>query len=350
MGKFIDLTGQRFGKLTAISRAENRGKITFWACNCNCGNSITVDAMSLKRGNTKSCGCSRFDRAFDLTGQKFGKLTATYRTMGSDKHIKWYCLCDCGNSIVICAGGLRNGNTKSCGCLQHQVKDLTGQKFGKLTAISQVGIKNHKTQWLCACDCGNKKTVLAESLKNGNTKSCGCLPVGGPKEDLTGRKFGKLTVISYEGSSKWSCLCDCGRLIKIRADALKNKTRNCRSCRPHHYYYSDRSLAAKNDLYRRYKRSAKLRGYHFTMGFDEFIRIIQQDCYYCGEKSNQVNKVKRSEFVYTGLDRVMNSRGYDTGNVKPCCKKCNRAKWQRNKEEFISWISKCRNHLITNNL
>lgn len=58
----IDLTGQRFGKLTVIKRAENLRKpngniVTCWLCKCDCGNEKVIQGVYLRRGETKSCGC-----------------------------------------------------------------------------------------------------------------------------------------------------------------------------------------------------------------------------------------------------------------------------------------------------
>lgn len=55
------------------------------------------------------------------------------------------------------------------------IKDLTGQTFGKLIVIKYVYTKNHFLYWLCKCDCGNEKICCGHELKNGNIKSCGCL-------------------------------------------------------------------------------------------------------------------------------------------------------------------------------
>lgn len=63
MGKLKDLTGQKFGKLTVIERAENQGKYTCWLCKCECGTLITVRSTNLLTGNTKSCGCYKKDKA-----------------------------------------------------------------------------------------------------------------------------------------------------------------------------------------------------------------------------------------------------------------------------------------------
>lgn len=122
----------------------------------------------------------------DLTGQKFNRLTAI-KFVRCDKGVGniWRFRCDCGNEVEVLGSRVKNGYTKSCGCLQKEKTaafhfvDLTGQRFGKLTVIEQV--EHHRTsggyskvQWKCQCDCGNIVTVLADSLKSGNTKACGC--------------------------------------------------------------------------------------------------------------------------------------------------------------------------------
>lgn len=54
------------------------------------------------------------------------------------------------------------------------IKDLTGKKFNRLTVISYAGKKNGRTVWNCICDCGNKAVIYSKVLINGSTKSCGC--------------------------------------------------------------------------------------------------------------------------------------------------------------------------------
>lgn len=61
MGKMIDLTGQRFGKLVVL---ENAGKLDgrryYWKCQCDCGTTVIIIGTSLRSGNTKSCGCEKY--------------------------------------------------------------------------------------------------------------------------------------------------------------------------------------------------------------------------------------------------------------------------------------------------
>ena len=58
---FIDLTGMRFGRLTVNNRLPNVKRRVVYSCLCDCGQIISVQANSLRRGNTKSCGCLRRD-------------------------------------------------------------------------------------------------------------------------------------------------------------------------------------------------------------------------------------------------------------------------------------------------
>ena len=135
MGKMIDLSGQRFGKLTVI---ENAGKIDgrhyFWKCQCDCGNIVTIEGSRLRSGNTKSCGCGRYD-------------------------------------------GLKRYNEK----ISEEVKLPIGSHFGKLTIIEDLGfrpqVKGHSRRWYkCLCECGNIKEVQGNLLKQGQVNSCGkCL-------------------------------------------------------------------------------------------------------------------------------------------------------------------------------
>lgn len=120
---------------------------------------------------------------FDLTGQKFGMLTAIERDYSSDRNdAMWICKCDCGNKKSVSSSDLRHSKVKSCGCSSFQLvsesklKDISGKRYGRLVAIGRVRLnENHLSVWLCKCDCGNYCEVPLSGLTGGKTRSCGCL-------------------------------------------------------------------------------------------------------------------------------------------------------------------------------
>ena len=81
--------------------------------------------------------------------------------------------------------------------------DLTGKRFGRLTVIQRHGDITTDTKWLCKCDCGGEKIVRGVCLRYGHTKSCGCLAQESRHrrrlEGLEGKKIGRLTVIEEAG-------------------------------------------------------------------------------------------------------------------------------------------------------
>lgn len=102
--------------------------------------------------------------------------------------MRWLCRCDCGNTVSVQLGNLTHGRAKSCGCLQRKLAsinskkyahkravDISGQRFGRLTAVECVGKKEQAGYlWRCVCDCGNEVAALTRDLRSGNTRSCGC--------------------------------------------------------------------------------------------------------------------------------------------------------------------------------
>lgn len=106
----------------------NKDRHCYWLCQCECGNQVSVVGTSLINGTTKSCGCLRKNKIIDLTGQRFGKLIAIRKdekpNKTSDRSCLWICKCDCGNETIVKSSSLRNGYTKSCGCLKKEVYKL----------------------------------------------------------------------------------------------------------------------------------------------------------------------------------------------------------------------------------
>ena len=119
-----------------------------------------------------------------------------------------------------------------------RIKDITGERFGKLVAVKNVGVNKHKRAlWLCKCDCGNECVVTSQELNKGDTQSCGCLHkeaiTKANKKDMLNKRFGRLVVIEENGkdkngSIKWRCKCDCGNEITVIGNSLRNgHTKSC---------------------------------------------------------------------------------------------------------------------------
>ena len=124
----------------------------------------------------------------DFSKEKIGKMQPLYidetKPRGCGKNIYWVCECECGNRRSISSAVLqegikhnRNMSCKQCGSPAH---DITGQVFGKLTALRRdetyIGTKenNWTTKWICQCECGNIVSVYTSNLKKLHTTSCGC--------------------------------------------------------------------------------------------------------------------------------------------------------------------------------
>ncbi|GEM_PF-425710 len=126
-------------------------------------------------------------KAKNLKGKVFGRLTAIEPTNQRKRGaIVWKCECSCGEIAYVARNNLEQGNTLSCGCLQaenvskrnreRQTKDITGQRFGRLTAINPTTKRdNGYVIWKCICNCGKETYVNSHNLIRKNTLSCGCL-------------------------------------------------------------------------------------------------------------------------------------------------------------------------------
>ena len=188
-------------------------------------------------------------RLIDLTGLQFNYLTVIERfyDINTPKITKWRCICKCGKECIVRGSNLKNGHTKSCGCIveevnklnaKKKVENLKGKIFGKLTVLNRVENKNGNTCWKCKCECGKTIEVLSYNLKNGNTRSCGCLQrkqtSNVRKKDITMEKFGNLTALypinnrSSDNKIIWHCLCNCGNYIDVSISSLTSG--NTSSC------------------------------------------------------------------------------------------------------------------------
>ena len=171
--------------------------------------------------------------------------------------------------------------------------DIVGRKFGKLQVLEYSHTQNSKAFWRCLCDCGNLKTTDYGSLKYGNVKSCGCL----------------------------------------KSDARKGKY----------------GMSAFRFVLYSYKRNAKIRSLDFLISDDEFLRLSLLNCFYCGASPSNIQRGKRlfGEYKYNGIDRLDNNKGYIEGNVVPCCGICNKAKRDLSYDDFISWVNRLSDNMMS---
>ncbi len=184
MGKYKDITGQRFGKLVAIKPTDKRqGTNIIWLFKCDCGND--VEKVTSHLTYTSSCGCVAWHSLRkDITGQRFGRLVAVRPTEKKANGGRvWEFICDCGNRLEAPISKVTSGNTNSCGCYRTDIVreinyvDLSGRRFGMLEVIGKSKeTKNGALLWECRCDCGKIVQYTTNQLNTGAKLNCGCNP------------------------------------------------------------------------------------------------------------------------------------------------------------------------------
>ena len=229
-------------------------------CRCDCGEMISVPPFRLWSGQYKSCGCGRRKRTDprDIIGKKFEDLTVLELTDHLIRRTRTYlCQCDCGNLTYVLPCKLRNGEAKSCGC--RRTRDISGKRFGSLVAIEPTGDVHptNKTRiWRCICDCGSETLADYKHLADGERISCGCAKNGPKPLDITGRRFGRLTAIKRLNvksttSYKWLCQCDCGKTTQVSVANLTGghvKSCGCLRSEPRSLKKKGMSRAGKTQL------------------------------------------------------------------------------------------------------
>lgn len=146
----VDIKGQRFGMLTVIDLVPwddrgSTGKGSQWLCKCDCGKTCVKVGRLLRYGQTKSCGCLRTENYKNLTdgkptedvGARFGMLVVTGLSDRKGQGKYFDCKCDCGGSTTVRSKELRNGTTKSCGCLCRAVRVKNAGMFCASAVLSK---------------------------------------------------------------------------------------------------------------------------------------------------------------------------------------------------------------------
>lgn len=114
-------------------------------------------------------------KKLDLCGQRFGFWVVQKRAENTKNgRIQWICLCECGKEKIVTTNSLRSGNSTSCGCNHNP--NLVNYIYGDLTVLGldlSKG-KTNKRYWLCECSCGKNCVISTYQLRNHLIKSCGC--------------------------------------------------------------------------------------------------------------------------------------------------------------------------------
>lgn len=121
--------------------------------------------------------------------------------------------------------------------IPHNRLNLLGRRFERLLVVEFAGVRNEKGHWRVICDCGQERVVIGSALTTGKTQSCGCLRIDRVREsvvrDLSGQRFGRLIAIEIaprlaDGATRWVCQCDCGSTMTTRANLLlRGHTKSC---------------------------------------------------------------------------------------------------------------------------
>lgn len=181
------------------------------------------------------------------------------------------------------------------------------------------------------------------------------------KIDLTGKTRGKLTILDFaENKGKhlyWNVKCECGKIYKISStNFINRKTESCGCTRKgkKRFNFTPASRKEKGEgslsvLINRYKQGAKQRNLSYNLSREEFKLLTKSNCYYCGIEPLQEIKGHRSNgiYIYNGIDRLDNSKGYEYHNCVSACETCNKAKLNHNFNKFLNWLERVANHLLS---
>jgi hypothetical protein len=173
-------------------------------------------------------------------------------------------------------------------------------------------------------------------------------------KDWSDKKIGKLTFKNrleekVSGAFLWRCVCDCGNCGNcvdiVPAEVARGRVVSCDFC-------NENSENPKRRVRNHFISSARVvwRQYYKDgdVSFEYFLKITQEDCFYCGRKpSNSYTKKMKTkskngsgEFIYNGLDRIDSFLPHNKNNVVPSCFQCNFSKLNYKQDDFFNWVEK----------
>lgn len=236
----------------------------------------------------------------------------------------------------------------------YRAKDFAGYKGEHFEIIRDTGkkTKNGAHIWEAKCDCGNM--FLIESGKVKRRKSCGCTNVSWTKPTdwtgsvIKGHKVLRKTDKKNKGYIVWESQCQyCGEIKEFPSYYYARERCSCK-CEGWKIKYADmigrkplpNNQSHVNIIFSHYIRSAQDRNISFELTKEEVRSLIEQECYYCGQKPVERYTAEgcAGKYAWNGIDRVDNTKGYVLDNCVPCCKQCNFSKRDNTLVEFKEWL------------
>ena len=200
----------KFGHWKVIEFSHNNEhRVKYFLCECEvCGTTRPVRGTALIDGTSTACSktCST-----SLLGLKFGRWEVLKLDKSNPRN--YICKCECGTIRSVFGGSLRQGVSKSCGCLKSELtkarfrenaEEQVGKQFGLLTVIEPL-LKEDNYYYRCNCECGNETIVLGKRLFSGETCSCGC--INSKANTLMDKILTRLN-IPFEREYKFEDCCD----------------------------------------------------------------------------------------------------------------------------------------------
>jgi hypothetical protein len=153
----------------------------------------------------------------------------------------------------------------------------------------------------------------------------------------------------------FECLCDCGNTVYVRGSGLLSshvQSCGCQKIDSARIKKVPRGMSSLKSCYGFYERCAKNRNLDFQISLEVFQKITSENCYYCGAKPSNSHQRTRGNgaYIYNGIDRIDNNKGYIDGNIVPCCKRCNYMKSAMGFDDFLNHIKRINNHLKLENI
>lgn len=168
------------------------------------------------------------------------------------------------------------------------------------------------------------------------------------KSVKVGDIYGRLTIIGiyHDRRIMLKCQCTCGTLFRAQArHVVSGATTSC-GCFAAEQSKNRNSILRRKplgwasfvNLYCLYRCDAKKRGLIFDLNKDQFKKLTESNCHYCGAPPAQKHCAGYGAYRCNGVDRINNNEGYTAENTVPCCYFCNRAKGTRSIKEFKAWL------------